>query len=205
LKFIADNCFQDDKVKQARNDKTVHDSYGYVAILQVMTKWKNVLGVQRQGCRALYNVSYANVSCDNRKCDFAEKSVSLGAFQDVITTMDTFKNDEDIQCFGSAALSLLSYNSRARLRLLFLKHNGASVLAAAMKAFPHNVKLQVSCSLAFDNASEWQELVKAVLKTDAFNLLNTAISNHKNEDDVRRFAASAAKRLSKHYNDGFLK
>jgi hypothetical protein len=50
--------------------------------------------------------------------------------------------------------------------------------------------------MLFDKAGALNELVEPILETDVIFLLHEAIRNHKNDDDeLRRVAASALKRL----------
>jgi hypothetical protein len=74
-----------------------------------------------------------------------------------------------------------------------------------MKAFPSSVRVQRSCSRAFQNASAWDELVNPILQTDVCFLLQVAIHNHTNEEVLRKNAAFALKRLSPAYYDALLK
>jgi hypothetical protein len=122
LKLIADKCFPGASVEKAEEHrKLVYDVSGFVAILQTMNKWKTVLSIQSQGCRALNNVS-----CHHE--DMKEQVVRIGAFEAVLSALETFKEDEDQQYCGCNALNSLASKSRAPSRLLFQRHNGARIL-----------------------------------------------------------------------------
>jgi hypothetical protein len=168
------------EVKQ--NKQAIHQAGGAGLILQAMRKWWTHAGVQAQGCNALNIVSFESTQ-------FQSSAVQLGGLETTLLALKNFPTSLQVQLSCCRALPSLCHLLKDHTQRLFQQLDGAHALCSAMKAFPTNPLVQLYGALAFQSACQWEECRQAILNADGFDVLRTAMKNHKDNGTIRKTTA----------------
>jgi hypothetical protein len=170
------------------NKQAIHQAGGAGLILQAMRKWWTHAGVQAQGCNALNIASFESTQ-------FQSSALQLGGLETTLLALKNFPTSLQVQLSCCRALPSLCHLLKDHTQRLFHQLDGAHALCSAMKAFPTNPLVQLYGALAFQSACQWEECRQAILDANGFDVLRTAMKNHKDNGTIRKTTAGVMENL----------
>lgn len=191
LTQLADLCILPSPTQASTNRRNVFAYGGHLLIVQVLKKWYQSAGIQRQGCRALQNAGSAGIE----SADFCDACVKVGAVETVLSAMANFEAVQDVQRCAIGALLNLSLRSEANTRRLVIALDGIRLIVSAMKKFPLSRDLNEWGAWTMDNASMWKDFQSVLIKNGCVMVLAAAMEEYDKDLRIQQFTRRTLTRL----------
>jgi hypothetical protein len=179
LRELADLSLDDERAVKDR--ASVYAAGGHFSIIAAMNKWYTNREIVIDGLRALANIG-ANP-------EFRDSVVaSCGGFEVVLLAMRNFPADEYVQRIASACLNLFCLDPYEHATKFVLELEGHELeglcwLVAALKNFPHNLRLQNFGISTLFNLSDHEAFQYPIVEAGGMIPLDFAAEEFENSKD----------------------
>jgi hypothetical protein len=185
LKEIADIGFRDARPMR-ENELKMHGLGVQIAVFQVLQKHIGCLEIQKQGMRAIGNLTTLMPT--------RTQLGVIGCVEVILASMEKYPKSQVAQWYGCVVIGKLIHGMKGNAEHVE-KSGGIALVIAAMKAHPNCLSLQGVGCLVLSYMSEWEQYRPLIVEAGGASAIVFVMEKYRHHPKLRKLAFIAMKIL----------